>query len=84
MTKAACMMTDTLVSLDDIESSKAIVVKQEGRIIGVVSTAALDGVKTVRVTFTRTEPSGEFTPVQGQAIEAFGDFSDGHVPYDEG
>ena len=84
MSKAPCMMTELLVPLDGIDATKAIVVKQEDRIIGVVSTAALEGVKTVRVTFTRGASDGSFSPVQAQAIESFGDFSDGYKPDDDG
>jgi len=81
--KTPCMMTELLVALDTLDESKAIAVRQQDKLIGVVSTAALEGVKTVRLTFTRASSDQDFSPVQAQAIEAFGDFSDGVSADDE-
>jgi len=83
MSKIPCMMTTLRIPTDHLADTAALVVTQQGAPIGVVSVPALEGVKTVRLTFTRTEVEGAFTPVQAQAIESFGDFSNGYTDDDD-
>lgn len=73
MRHIGCMVTGNTVSIDHGESpdKTAIIVMRGGKVIGVVSSAAQEGVATLRMTFTRELPTAEFVPLQGVAIQHF-------------
>jgi len=72
--KMECMMSGTTVDIKaDRDTDNAILITQDGKIIGVISKAAQENIKTIRMTFTRDKPTGWFKPLQGQGIEVFRD-----------
>jgi len=73
MSYIGCMVSGDSVEVDYGESpdQTAIIVTQNGKVIGVVSTAAQEEVATLRMTFTREKPTAQFVPLQGVAIQHF-------------
>jgi hypothetical protein len=55
----------------DPEESGVLTVSYNGKVVGVVSTLGLSGVKTVRLAFTRSKQTDDFRPLQGQCVEVF-------------
>jgi len=49
----------------------AIVVVQRGKVIGVLCEAAQENLRTLRLTFTRNNPTDHFSPLQGSPVEVF-------------
>lgn len=74
MKHIGCMVTGIPVTIDPGtygESTGAIVVMHNGAIIGVVSPSAQIDVQTLRMTFTRDRPKGEFMALQGVTVQQF-------------
>lgn len=73
MSYIGCMVTGNTVEVDYGESpdESAIIVMRNGKVIGVVSSAAQEKVATLRMTFTREQATAQFVPLQGVAIQHF-------------
>lgn len=67
----ACMTTGMPLPAGDYPPN-TIVVYRNGEVIGLLSPEAQEDVRTLRMTFTRSNRSAQFEPLQGQCIEAFG------------
>ena len=68
-----CMLSDLPVNPAHAENTGALVVWQNGKIVGVICEEALLGIKTVRMTLTRASPELPYIPLQGQGIDFFKD-----------
>ena len=66
-----CMTTGVHFDKDGQYPDDTIVIYRNGKIIGLVSPEAQDGVKTLRMTLTRDTRTANFQPLQGQCIETF-------------
>jgi hypothetical protein len=71
MEKVKCMVSDVAVDYSPSVDTAEIIVIQSGKVIGLIREEAQQGIKTIRMTFTRPTEAAIFTPLQGQGIEFF-------------